>query len=139
MSTYIVAFANGSFAYIEDSYTSPLSQTIRPLRIYGTSSFHRNIIQVADLLGYLKGTPDLIGQARFSLDVTKKVLPLYEQLFGIEYPLPKLDTLIVSAVHFTRLWLIVHRPLTSLPEQWRIGASLQAVRCSICSIPTATM
>ncbi|KAK7693088.1 hypothetical protein QCA50_002653 [Cerrena zonata] len=76
MSTYIVAFANGSFAYIEDSYTSPLSQTIRPLRIYGT--------------------PDLIGQARFSLDVTKKVLPLYEQLFGIEYPLPKLDTLIAS-------------------------------------------
>ena len=26
------------------------------------------------------------------------VLPLYEQVFDIEYPLPKLDTLVVSMV-----------------------------------------
>ena len=26
------------------------------------------------------------------------VLPLYEQVFDIEYPLPKLDTLVVSVV-----------------------------------------
>ncbi|KAI0086651.1 peptidase family M1-domain-containing protein [Irpex rosettiformis] len=58
MSTYIVAFANGPFVYLEDSYTSPLS--------------------------------------KFALDVKKKVLPLYEQVFDIEYPLPKLDTLVAT-------------------------------------------
>ena len=34
MSTYIVAFANGPFTYIEDSYKSPLSGKVRPLRVY---------------------------------------------------------------------------------------------------------
>jgi len=29
------------------------------------------------------------------MDVTKAVLPLYEKIFDVEYPLPKLDTLIV--------------------------------------------
>ena len=36
MSSYIVAFANGHFEYLESSYTSPLSGKTRPLRIYGT-------------------------------------------------------------------------------------------------------
>lgn len=36
MSTYIVAFANGPFTYIEDSYKSPLSGKSRPLRVYST-------------------------------------------------------------------------------------------------------
>lgn len=34
MSSYIVAFANGPFQYLESSYTSPLSGKTRPLRIY---------------------------------------------------------------------------------------------------------
>lgn len=41
-------------------------------------------------------TSDLIGQAQFALDVKAKVLPLYEQVFEVEFPLPKLDTLVVS-------------------------------------------
>ncbi|KAI0792895.1 hypothetical protein C8Q75DRAFT_751852 [Abortiporus biennis] len=76
MSTYIVAFANGNFSHLEDSYTSPLSGKVRPLRIYTT--------------------PDLIHQAQFALDVKKAVLPLYEKVFDIEYPLPKLDTLVAT-------------------------------------------
>lgn len=36
MSTYIVAYANGHFGYLESSYTSPLSGATRPLRIYGS-------------------------------------------------------------------------------------------------------
>ncbi|TFK50212.1 hypothetical protein OE88DRAFT_1736470 [Heliocybe sulcata] len=76
MSTYIVAWANGEFAYLEDSYTSPLSGKKRPLRIYATK--------------------DHIHQAQFALDVKKKSLPLYEQVFDVEYPLPKLDTLVAS-------------------------------------------
>lgn len=78
MSTYIVAFANGPFVHREDSYKSPLTGKVRPLRIYST--------------------PDLHHQTQFALDVKKKVLPLYEQVFDIEYPLPKLDTLVVSPV-----------------------------------------
>ena len=38
----------------------------------------------------------MIGQAQYALDIKQKVLPLYEQAFDIEYPLPKLDTLVVN-------------------------------------------
>lgn len=82
MSTYIVAFANGPFVHIEDSYKSPLTGKSRPLRIYATQ--------------------DLIHQAQFALDVKKKALPLYEQVFNIEYPLPKLDTLVVGTLQCDR-------------------------------------
>lgn len=74
MSTYLVAFANGRFAYLESSYKSPLSGKTRPLRIYST--------------------PDVIHQAQYALDIKAKVLPIYEGIFDIEYPLPKLDTLV---------------------------------------------
>jgi hypothetical protein len=43
----------------------------------------------------LLATPNLVHQAEFALDIKRKVLPLYEQVFDIEYPLPKLDTLVV--------------------------------------------
>jgi aminopeptidase 2 len=76
VSTYLVAYANGPFEYLESSYTSPLSGKTRPLRIYATK--------------------DHIDQAQFALDVKAKVLPLYEKVFDVEYPLPKLDTLIAA-------------------------------------------
>ncbi|KAH9923984.1 leucyl aminopeptidase [Epithele typhae] len=76
ISTYIIAYANGPFDHLESSYTSPLTGNTRPLRFYATS--------------------DNIGQAQFGLDITRTVVPLYEQMFGIEYPLPKLDTLVAS-------------------------------------------
>ncbi|KAH9955891.1 leucyl aminopeptidase, partial [Russula dissimulans] len=75
ISTYLLAYANGEFSYIEDSYKSPLSGKIRPLRVYST--------------------PNVIHQAQYALEIKKGVLPLYEQAFDIEYPLPKLDTLLV--------------------------------------------
>ncbi len=37
MSTYIVAYANGPFKFIESSVTMPLSGKIIPLRVYGES------------------------------------------------------------------------------------------------------
>ncbi|KAL5636049.1 hypothetical protein ACGC1H_004760 [Rhizoctonia solani] len=76
MSSYLVAFANGHFEYLESSYTSPISQKTRPLRIYATK--------------------DIIHQAQFALDVKAKVLPIYEKVFDVEYPLPKLDTLVAN-------------------------------------------
>lgn len=76
MSSYIVAFANGHFEYLEDSVVLPLSGKTLPLRIYTTAEH--------------------IHQAQFALDVKKAVLPLYEKVFDVGYPLPKLDTLVAS-------------------------------------------
>ncbi|GLB35338.1 putative aminopeptidase [Lyophyllum shimeji] len=76
MSTYIVAFANGPFKYLEKSVTLPLSGKTLPLRVYATA--------------------DLIHQAQFALDVKADVLPLYEKVFDVGYPLPKLDTLVAT-------------------------------------------
>jgi aminopeptidase 2 len=76
VSTYLVAWANGDFRHLESSYTSPLSGRKVPLRIYTT--------------------PEHIHQAGLGLDVKCKVLPVYEKIFDIEYPLPKLDTLVAS-------------------------------------------
>ncbi|KAJ7472140.1 leucyl aminopeptidase [Mycena latifolia] len=73
MSSYLVAFANGPFEYVEKKVVMPLSGRTVPLRVYAT--------------------PDIIHQTEFCLAVTAKVLPLYETIFDIEFPLPKLDTL----------------------------------------------
>ncbi|KAF6764898.1 leucyl aminopeptidase [Ephemerocybe angulata] len=74
MSTYIVAVANGEFKFLETSVKMPLSGKTIPLRIYTT--------------------PEVIHQAQFALDVKAAALPLYEKIFNVEYPLPKLDTLV---------------------------------------------
>ncbi|KAJ7172678.1 leucyl aminopeptidase [Mycena filopes] len=74
MSTYIVAFANGPFVHVEQKVTLPLSGKTVPLRIYAT--------------------PDVIHQTSFALDVVAKVLPIYETVFDVDFPLPKLDTLV---------------------------------------------
>ncbi|KAF7351371.1 Aminopeptidase 1 [Mycena sanguinolenta] len=76
MSTYLVAYANGAFRHLETEFCSPLSGRTVPLRIYTTA---RNL-----------------PHAGFALELTARVLPLYEQIFDIEYPLPKLDTLVVD-------------------------------------------
>ncbi|EIW81938.1 hypothetical protein CONPUDRAFT_81582 [Coniophora puteana RWD-64-598 SS2] len=73
ISSYIVAYANGPFKCLESSYKSPLSGKVRPLRVYTTS--------------------EIVHQAKHALEITEKVLPIYEEVFDIEYPLPKLDTL----------------------------------------------
>jgi aminopeptidase 2 len=108
MSTYLLAFANGPFECLESAYTSPLSGIVRPLRMYGA-----HIIPLCRFgrTDSRSATPDLIDQCRFALEVKTKVLPIYErvgsptsrrrrltdrrrQMFKLEYPLPKLDTLV---------------------------------------------
>ena len=74
VSSYLVAFAHGPFASLSSEYTSPLTGKTIPLKIYAT--------------------PDLIGQAQFALDVKRMALPVYEEIFDVPYPLPKLDTLV---------------------------------------------
>lgn len=73
MSTYLLAYACGEFKYLESKYTSKLSGKTIPLRVYASSD---------------------IDQAKMGLDVMGYALPIYEELFEIEYPLPKLDTLV---------------------------------------------
>lgn len=76
MSTYLLAWANGPFEKLTSSYTSPLTKETKPLAIYATK--------------------DHIHQAQFALDVKAKILPIYERIFDVAFPLPKLDTLVAS-------------------------------------------
>ncbi|KZO98207.1 hypothetical protein CALVIDRAFT_526105 [Calocera viscosa TUFC12733] len=76
MSTYLVAWANGPFEHIESSYTSTITGNKVALRVYATAEH--------------------IAQAGLTLDVTARVMPIYEQMFDIPYPLPKLDTLVAD-------------------------------------------
>lgn len=55
--------------HIESSYTSPLSGRKIPMRCYTTYEH--------------------ISQAQLALDTKVRILPIYEKLFDIEYPLPK--------------------------------------------------
>ncbi|GMK57699.1 hypothetical protein CspeluHIS016_0405330 [Cutaneotrichosporon spelunceum] len=73
MSTYLAAWACGEFAHIEATHTSALTGKAIPLRVYATNN---------------------IDQARMTLGATASALKVYEELFGIAYPLPKLDTLV---------------------------------------------
>ena len=41
-------------------------------------------------------TEDNIHQGQYAIDLAEKIMPLYEQLFDLDYPLPKLDFLAVS-------------------------------------------
>jgi hypothetical protein len=56
-------------------------------------------------------TPDVINQAQYALDIKQKALPLYEKAFDIEYPLPKLDTLVANDFDAGAMenWVIVMR------------------------------
>ncbi|KAF8921527.1 leucyl aminopeptidase [Mucidula mucida] len=76
MSTYLVAYANGPFNIWKTRLRCPAERIFLSKSIY-------------------LATPELLHQAQFALDVKKKVLPLYEEIFDVEFPLPKLDTLVV--------------------------------------------
>jgi aminopeptidase N len=95
MSTYLVAYANGVFEYLESSYTSPLSGKTRPLRVYGMFTLFE-LTHPMTLIEPFIATPNFVPLTQFALDVKAKTLPLYEKVFDIEYPLPKLDTLVAS-------------------------------------------
>ncbi|KAJ2992947.1 hypothetical protein NUW54_g7816 [Trametes sanguinea] len=86
ISTYLVAYANGPFKYLESSYKSPLSGKVRPLRIYAMD--------------------DIIGQGHYTLEIAQKVMPLYEDVFDVEYPLPKLDFLTSSNFDLGSIFVI---------------------------------
>lgn len=76
LSTYLIAWAEGPFKRLSSSFKSPKSGREVAVNVYATEDF--------------------IDQARYTVEVTKKVVPVYEQVFDIEYPLPKIDTLVAA-------------------------------------------
>ncbi|KAH9823958.1 alanyl aminopeptidase [Melampsora americana] len=76
VSTYLVAWANGPFHSKEGHYISPLTNRKVPLRVFATGEH--------------------VHQTQLLLDTTARILPVYEKIFDIPYPLSKLDTLVAS-------------------------------------------
>lgn len=95
MSTYLLAFANGEFEFIEDSYTSPLTGKVVPLRIYGKLYLWvyrmRQFLTIRHSIN--SATKISIHQTQYAMDVTKRAMPLYEKIFNAPYALDKLVSL----------------------------------------------
>ena len=75
MSSYLVAFVVGDFDYLEGKTSDGL-----PIRVYTP-----------------KGKAD---QGQFALDIATKVIPFYNEYFGIPYSLPKLDLIAIADFAF---------------------------------------
>ncbi|KAG0221509.1 hypothetical protein BGW41_006729 [Actinomortierella wolfii] len=73
MSTYLVAFAVGEFEYVETTTTKLEKPVV--CRVYTT--------------------PGQKEQGRFALEITPKILEYFTEIFGTEYPLPKLDQIAI--------------------------------------------
>lgn len=69
MSTYLLAMIVGPFEAVESA------DMRRPIRVYTT--------------------PGKKEQGRFALEVACKALPYYEDYFGVNYPLPKMDLIAI--------------------------------------------
>ncbi|WFD34663.1 Aminopeptidase 2 mitochondrial [Malassezia cuniculi] len=121
MSSYLFAFANGEFKRLAGSYTSPISGRRVPLGMFTT--------------------PEFIDQAAFCLEAKSRVVPEYERVFGIEYPLPKLDTLAVAdfgAGAMENWGLIMGRTTTFLYDE-RAGVAGQRTTATVESHECAHM
>ncbi|RKF60679.1 Alanine/arginine aminopeptidase [Erysiphe neolycopersici] len=75
MSTYLLAWAVGDFEFIEVFTERRYRNKPLPIRIYTT-----------------KG---LKSQGQFTLELVPQIVDYYSDIFGIEYPLPKCDLLVV--------------------------------------------
>ena len=72
MSTYLVAFVVGLYKNVTDHTPNGLKTSV-----------------------YFPIDSDE-DHARYALDAAVKILPYYEQLFGVEFPLPKMDCIALS-------------------------------------------
>ncbi|KAF9579249.1 hypothetical protein BGW38_004571, partial [Lunasporangiospora selenospora] len=73
MSTYLIAWAVGDFEYTETTTTKLKNPVV--CRVYTL--------------------PGLKEQGRFALEITPKILEYFSEIFGTDYPLPKLDQIAV--------------------------------------------
>ena len=75
MSTYLLAFAFGDFEYIEGFTGRKYDGKNLPVRVYTTRG--------------------LKEQGQWGLEHSHKIVDYYSEIFGIDYPLPKVDVLAV--------------------------------------------
>jgi len=101
MSTYLVAFIVGELNYIE-------SNDFRvPVRVYASPNQD-------------------IEHGRFSLDLAARTLAFYEKVFGIEFPLPKMDQIAIAdfAAGAMENWgLVTYRVVDLLLDEKVSGAA----------------
>ncbi|KAK2794815.1 Aminopeptidase 2 mitochondrial [Onygenales sp. PD_10] len=101
MSTYLLAFIVGELKYISTNDFRV------PIRVYAT--------------------PDQdIEHGRFSLDLAARTLKFYEEAFGSEFPLPKMDMIAVpdfSAGAMENWGLITYRVVDVLYDEKTAGAA----------------
>ncbi|KAF9354276.1 hypothetical protein BGX26_007906 [Mortierella sp. AD094] len=113
MSTYLVAFAVGNFEYIETT-TTKLEKPVT-CRVYTL--------------------PGLVEQGRFALEITPKILEYFAEIFGIAYPLPKLDHIAVpdfDAGAMENWGLITYRTVALLyDEDTSDAADKEEVACTV--------
>ncbi|CCE64350.1 hypothetical protein TPHA_0H01440 [Tetrapisispora phaffii CBS 4417] len=92
MSTYLVAWAIGHYDYIEDSTEKKIYPTLDGYDIRDGSSGTKGSLPIR--LFTAKGKSH---QGRFAMNVTRRVVDLFSELFEIPYPLPKLDIVCVES------------------------------------------
>ena len=103
MSTYLVAFVVGEFDYVEGKTSDGLI-----IRVYTP-----------------KGKA---YQGQFALDVATRVIPLYNEYFGIPYSLPKLDLIAVAdfASGAMENWgLVTYRESNILVDQQNTSVTMK--------------
>ena len=75
MSTYLLAWAVGDFEYVEEFTKRKYNGKSLPVRVYTT-----------------RGLKD---QGKFALHNAHQIVDYFSEIFGIDYPLPKVDLLAV--------------------------------------------
>ena len=117
MSSYLVAFVVGDYQYITSDI--PPNTDVNPARDY--------ILPMSIYFGYDINVTDAV----FALNVSKLILPYYELLFGIAFPLPKMDCIGLSdfAAGAMENWgLVTYRKTTLFANpQQSAESSLQTV------------
>ncbi|RYP76131.1 hypothetical protein DL771_001955 [Monosporascus sp. 5C6A] len=103
MSTYLVAFIIGELNYIETTNFRV------PVRVYAPASSD-------------------IEHGRFSLELAARTLAYYEKIFGVEFPLPKMDMVAIPdfAAGAMENWgLITYRVVDLMFDEKTSGAAMK--------------
>lgn len=109
MSTYLVAFVVGPFEYIEAHTTSGIRTRVYTL-------------------------PGVSHQGTLALDVAAKALEYFGQVFGIAYPLSKLDMVAIPDFDAVAMenWGLVTFRTQGVSEYLELCRSLFIICCSFC-------
>lgn len=85
MSTYLLAFTICDFGYI-----SAASSTGQVFKVWAPK--------------------DDLPRAQYALDAALEIMPFLEQYFGIKYPLPKLDLIVIPSFAMDAMenWGLIH-------------------------------